>query len=107
VPAGSGDLELLVAEVGDELESAPEGGDVAVQDVLGGDITALDRDPADPKWILATIATPDEIRPARPDATVDEVIAVWVASATGLFRPALTPLPGALTWRVDEGGKPR
>ena len=42
MPARSGDLELLVAEVGDELEGAPEGGDVAVQDVLGGDITALD-----------------------------------------------------------------
>jgi hypothetical protein len=70
-------------------------------------VLILDRDPADPKWILATIATPDEIRPARPDATVDEVTAAWVASAAGLFRPALTPLPGALAWRVDEGGKPR
>jgi hypothetical protein len=26
----------------------------------------LDRDPADPKWILATVATPGDIRPARP-----------------------------------------
>lgn len=25
-------------------------------------------------------------------------------SAAGLFRPALTPWPGALCWRVDEGG---
>ena len=41
------------------------------------------------------------------DATVDEVTAAWVASAAGLLRPALTPLPGALPWRVDEGGKPR
>ena len=70
-------------------------------------VLILDRDLADPKWILATIATPDEIRPAPPDATVDEVTAAWVASAAGLFRPALTPLPGALAWRVDEGGKPR
>ena len=70
-------------------------------------VLILDCDPADPKWILATIATPDEIRPARPDAIVDEVTAAWVASAAGLFRPALTPLPGALAWRVDEGGKPR
>jgi hypothetical protein len=29
-------------------------------------VLILDRDPADPKWILATIATPDEIRPAHP-----------------------------------------
>jgi hypothetical protein len=42
VLAGSGDLELLVAEVGDELEGAAEGGDVAVQDVLGGDVPAFD-----------------------------------------------------------------
>ena len=35
-------------------------------------VLILDRDPADPKWILATIATPDEIRPARPDATVEK-----------------------------------
>jgi hypothetical protein len=41
-PHQSGDLELLVAEVGDELESATEGGDVAVQDVLCGDIAAFD-----------------------------------------------------------------
>src|ERR1700728_139917 len=38
----SGDLELLVAEVGDEFQGAAEGGDVAVQDVLGGDVAAFD-----------------------------------------------------------------
>jgi len=70
-------------------------------------VLILDGDPADPKWILATVATPDDIWPARPGATVDEVTAAWVASAAGLFRPSLTPLPGALCWRVDEGGKQR
>ena len=39
---GSGDLELLVTEVGDELEGAAEGGDEPAQHVLGGDVTALD-----------------------------------------------------------------
>ena len=29
-------------------------------------ILILDRDPADPKWILATVAAPDDVRPARP-----------------------------------------
>jgi hypothetical protein len=67
-------------------------------------VLILDRHPADPKWILATVATPGDVRPARPDTTLDEVTAAWVASAAGLFRPALTPLPGALCWRVDEGG---
>jgi Domain of unknown function (DUF4411) len=41
-PVGSGDLELLVAEVGDELERAAEGGDEPVQHVLGGHVTAFD-----------------------------------------------------------------
>src|SRR5215467_8677408 len=46
--ACSGDLELLVAEVGDEIEGPAEGGDVAVQDVLGGDVTGSDlRDAGD------------------------------------------------------------
>src|ERR1017187_2474095 len=40
--AWSGDLELLVAEVGDELEGSAERGDEAVQDVLGGDVAAFD-----------------------------------------------------------------
>jgi hypothetical protein len=70
-------------------------------------VLILDRDPADPKWILATVAMPGDVRPARPGATVDEVTAAWVASAAGLFHPALTSLPGALCWRVDEGSKQR
>ena len=71
-------------------------------------ILILDADPADPKWILATVTQPDHVRPANSAAAlVDEVTAAWVASAAGLFRPALTPLPDALAWRVDEGGKPR
>jgi len=70
-------------------------------------ILVLDRDPTDPKWILATVGAPADVWPARPGATVDEMTAAWVASASGLHRPALTPLPGALAWRVDEGGNPR
>jgi hypothetical protein len=70
-------------------------------------ILVLDQDPTDPKWILATVATPADVRPARPGATVEEVTATWVASAAGLFHPALTSLPGALCWRVDEGTKQR
>jgi hypothetical protein len=70
-------------------------------------VLILDRDPADPKWILATVASPGGVRPARPGATADEMTTAWVAAAAGLFRPALIPLPGALCWRVDEGEKPR
>jgi hypothetical protein len=70
-------------------------------------VLILDREHGDPKWILTTVATPADVRPARPGATVDEATTAWVASAAGLFHPALTPLPGALCWRVDDGGKQR
>jgi len=62
----------------------------------------LDRDPADPKWILATVATPGDVRPAWPSGTVDEDTAAWVAMATGLYRPALTRLRHADVWRIGE-----
>jgi hypothetical protein len=42
--AGLGDSELLVAEVGDELERAAEPGDEAVEDVLAGHLAYLRRE---------------------------------------------------------------
>jgi hypothetical protein len=45
MPVRSGNLELLVAEVGDDLEGAAESGDVTVQDILGGDVPAFDLSP--------------------------------------------------------------
>jgi hypothetical protein len=44
----SADFQLLVTEVGDELEGAAERGDEAVQRVLGRPVAAFDlRDPGD------------------------------------------------------------
>jgi hypothetical protein len=34
--------------------------------------------------------------------TVDEYTAVWIAMATGLYRPALSRLRHADVWRIDE-----
>jgi hypothetical protein len=65
-------------------------------------ILVLDRDPADPKWILATVATPADVRPAWPGVGVDEDTAAWAASGTGLYRPALTPLMRPSVWCIDE-----
>jgi hypothetical protein len=68
----------------------------------------LDRDPTDPKWLVATIV-PGDVRPVTnikfviPD--VDEVTAVWAASAAGVRRPAFTRLPHPEVWRIDEGGQ--
>ena len=44
-------------------------------------LLVLDRDPTDPKWILATVAAPGDVRPAWPSGTVDEDTAAWVATA--------------------------
>jgi hypothetical protein len=65
-----------------------------------------DRDPTDPKWLLATIA-PGDVRPVTdikfviPD--VDEVTQAWAASAAGIHRPAFTRLVHPEVWRIDEG----
>ncbi len=68
----------------------------------------LDRDPTDPKWVLASIA-PGDVRPVTdiklviPD--LDEVTQAWAASASGLRRPAFTRLVHPEVWRIDEGGR--
>lgn len=72
-------------------------------------VLVLDRDPDDPKWVLATIAIPADVHPAVLDAAGRyqgwEQVAGWVAATVG--RPAdLVPLHDALAWRVDEG-RPR
>jgi hypothetical protein len=73
-------------------------------------ILVLDRDPEDPRWLLATIIMSADIRPAVLDtagryADWDEVTA-WARAALG--QPvALVPVADALAWRVDQGERPR
>jgi hypothetical protein len=68
----------------------------------------LDRDPADPKWILATVATPGDIEPAD----LGDMLAIppaggaWVRRQLGKPGASLTPMTRAHVWRVDEGGDP-
>jgi len=70
-------------------------------------LLVLDTDASDPKWILCTVASPGDVRPAGPaDEAPDEVCARWVAARHG--RPvALRALPRARVWRVDgiPGGR--
>jgi hypothetical protein len=73
--------------------------------ILGGPwrIVLLDRDPADPKWLLATVTIPADVRPAVLDLagryagwkrTCD-----WVHDLTG--QPvSLVPVADALAWHV-------
>jgi hypothetical protein len=63
-------------------------------------------DPADPKWILATVARPEDVRPARPGAfDVDDVTDAWVALNSGLCKPAFTAMPAVQCWQIDRSGK--
>ncbi len=70
-------------------------------------ILILDRDPQDPKWILATVALPSDVRPASPDAagcyTGLQAAAEWVAASVGR-KVQLTPVLNALAWHVRESG---
>jgi hypothetical protein len=69
----------------------------------------LDRDPTDPKWILATVTTPADVEPAR----LGDVLAIlpaggaWVRLLLGQPDATLTPMTRAHVWRIDEAGKPR
>jgi hypothetical protein len=65
-----------------------------------------DRDQADPKLILATVASPRDVRPARPGVEgLDEIPARYLAASHGVEGAEFTPMRGALVWRVDEGGR--
>jgi hypothetical protein len=71
-------------------------------------LLVLDRDPQDPKWIVATVSIAADVRPAVLDAagryTGWPQTAQWVAELVG--RPvALMPLHNSLAWRVDEMGR--
>jgi hypothetical protein len=71
-------------------------------------ILILDRDLEDPKWVLATVTIPSDVRPAVLDAagiqTGERAAADWVAQLTG-HPVILVPIAGAQAWRVDEGGQ--
>jgi hypothetical protein len=49
-------------------------------------ILVLDPDLIDRKWLIATVETPADVRPAGADAGVDEMTQQWVATETGVYR---------------------
>jgi hypothetical protein len=60
-------------------------------------LLVFDPDPADPKWVLATVLDPGDVRSAAaPDDP--EAVAGWVTARTGAAR--LDPIPGALAWSL-------
>ena len=69
-------------------------------------VLILDGDRADPKWILVTVARPEDVRPAKPGAAaVDRVTAAWVALGSGLNKLTFIAMPAVRCWRIDETGK--
>jgi hypothetical protein len=65
-----------------------------------------DSDPADPKWILATVASPADVRPAgAAEEAPDDLADAWLRLRNGGGPYTLTPLHGALCWRVDEAAQ--
>ena len=65
-------------------------------------VLIFDPDPADPKWVLATVASPRDVRPASSTARdVDDATAAWVIATSGLHDLALIALPSAL-WVASQ-----
>jgi hypothetical protein len=73
-------------------------------------VLILDRDPADPKWLLATVTLPADVRPAVPGPLGRypdfEDVASWVRDSVG-HPVRLVPVSFALAWRVDEEAEAR
>ena len=65
-------------------------------------VLIFDPDPADPKWVLATVASPRDVRPASSTARdVDDATTAWVIATSGLHDLALIALPSAL-WVASQ-----
>jgi hypothetical protein len=68
-------------------------------------VLILDRDPADPKWILATVTSPGDVQPAAlADEAPNEATTAWVADHQ-YQAVAFTPLRQAQVWRVDRADR--
>ena len=77
-------------------------------------VLVLDRDPEDPKWIIATVTMAADVRPAVLDAAgrytgwlaVTEWVAAMVGRPSRARCPCTTRWPGAWT-RASGRGEPR
>jgi hypothetical protein len=66
-------------------------------------------DPDDPRWVLLSVTTPSDVRPADVDATgrryTDwQAVTAWVRAQVGRREVSLIPLDldRSQLWRVDE-----
>ena len=65
----------------------------------------LDRDPEDPRWLLATVTLASDVTPARLDRagryTGWPEVTAWVRGQLG-HEVELAPVHDALAWRAGE-----
>jgi hypothetical protein len=109
--AGGLKVHVLAAKVVELARCGLTITDVGQRETSGGlRVLILDRDPDDPRRILATVTLSSDVRPALLDAADGYVgLADAVASAESrVGRPvALVPVHDARAWHVDEGGRRR
>jgi hypothetical protein len=63
-------------------------------------------DPADPRWLIATVTDPADVRSAEDgdaDGEPGEATREWAASRHAYPRLELTALPSARCWPLDAG----
>jgi hypothetical protein len=67
-------------------------------------VLILDRDPEDPKWIMATVESADHVMPALLDSAGRYSgwgdATRWVAAQSG-SEPILIPVMDALAWKIN------
>ncbi|HUZ38186.1 MAG TPA: hypothetical protein VMV17_17830 [Streptosporangiaceae bacterium] len=71
-------------------------------------LLVLDRDPDDPRWIIATVALPEDVRPAVLDVGGSsgwEGAGRWPAERVGR-SVGLAGLHDPLAWTIREGRTP-
>ena len=70
-------------------------------------VLILDRDPDDPRWLLATVTLPSDVRPTVPDSagrfTDWPEVAAWVRGQLGQ-EAVLVPVCDALAWTAASPG---
>lgn len=70
-------------------------------------VLILDRDPDDPRWLLATVTLASDVRPALLDTagryTDWAEVTAWVRDQLG-HEAVLVPVHDALAWTVSATG---
>lgn len=70
-------------------------------------LLVLDRDPQDPKWLLATVTLESDVLPARLDALGQPAdwpeVTTWLSIQGDGGHPYFVTVHAALVWAVNGG----